>query len=175
MDPLKGKITPFQRLWHQWKSLRNVPFRKKWFVGYDLDANTYWEFSNANNPVGRLRRIVEYHEKGKNFTDYKIPPRWIQWLRHTRYDYPSLQTLIAEEQRQEAMKILASRADERWKQESVLEENKRILNERVRSANQAIGRSPDEQFEQNTNERQQNLLRVEEESPIESANIQPRR
>lgn len=171
MDPLKNKVTPFQRLWHQWKSLRNVPFRKKWFVGYDLDGNSYWEFSNVNNPVGRLRRIVQYRVRKGNFTDYKLPPMWLQWLRHTRRESPSLFQLIAEEQRQEAMKILAQRADERWKKESVIENDKRIMNERMKNVHAAVG-GEENDLEKKKNKQQ---FKVEEESPIQAAKIQPRR
>lgn len=170
IDPLKNKVTPFQRLWHRWKSLKSVPFRKKWFVGYDLDGNTYWEFSNVNNPVGRLRRIVQYREKKGNFTDYKLPPMWLQWLRHTRRESPSLFHLIAEEQRQEAMKILAQRADERWKKESMIENDKRIMAERMRNVHQAVGAS-----ESDDKKEKRPQLKVEEESPIQEAKIQPRR
>lgn len=171
MDYLKGKVTPFQKIWHQWKSLKNVPLRKKWFVGYDLDGNTYWEFSNYNNPQGKLRRIVEYREKKGNFTDYKLPPMWLQWLRHTRPERPTLQNLLAEQQRQQAMKILAQRADERWKQESVLEEDKRIMNERMRNVHDVIG----EQKSEDVRNKSPYQIPNKEESPIKEANVKPRR
>lgn len=169
MDLLKGKITPFQKIWHQWKSLKNVPFRKKWFVGYDLDGNTYWEFSNYNNPRGRLRRIVEYREKKSNFTDYKLPPMWLQWLRHTRPQMPTLQQLLAEEQRQQVMKILAQRADNKWKQESVVEEDKRIMSEKMKNVHQVI------ESQNGSEQKPKSQYQVEEESPIQAAKIQPRR
>jgi hypothetical protein len=70
-DPLRGKVSPLKQWWHKWQAARNVPFRKKFFVGYDLDGNTYWEFKNHNDPY-RMRRIVEYRLPRLNLIDHKI-------------------------------------------------------------------------------------------------------
>lgn len=72
MEHIKGRVGPIKRIYHKWKALRTVPFRKKFFVGYDLDGNTFWEFHDPNNPT-RLRRIVEYRVKNLPFVDYKLP------------------------------------------------------------------------------------------------------
>lgn len=72
MDLIRDKVTPFKQMIHRWKALRTVPFRRKFFIGYDLDGNTYWEFRNDNNPL-RARRIVDYREPNKNWVDYKMP------------------------------------------------------------------------------------------------------
>lgn len=72
MEHLKGKVTPFKQMYYKWRALRTVPFRKRFFVGYDLDGNTYWEFFNPNNPF-RPRRIVDYRIPNKNWVDYKMP------------------------------------------------------------------------------------------------------
>lgn len=43
-----------------------------------------------------------------------LTAQWMQWLRHTRFDPPSLVEQQADQIRQERMKILAAVADERW-------------------------------------------------------------
>ncbi|CAN6664920.1 hypothetical protein TRVA0_036S00936 [Trichomonascus vanleenenianus] len=113
-DFLKGKVTPLKQMYHKWRALKSVPFRKKWFIGYDLDGNTFWEFQNYNDPL-RMRRIVEYKAKNLNYVDYKIPPQWHQWLRHNRPASPTLEELAADKIRQDALKGLIREADERWK------------------------------------------------------------
>lgn len=114
MEHIQGKVTPFRQAYLKWCSLRTVPFRKKFFIGYDLDGNTYWEFHNYNNPY-RPRRIVEYRETNLNWVDYKMPPQWMQWLRYTRPHYPTLEELYNDKVRQEVLKLKVKAADERWK------------------------------------------------------------
>ncbi|VVT56712.1 uncharacterized protein SAPINGB_P005228 [Magnusiomyces paraingens] len=113
MELIKDKVPRFTQLYHQWRALRNVPFRKKFFIGYDLDGNTYWEFFNPNNPL-RPRRIVDYRETRKNWVDYKMPPQWMQWLRFARPTYPTLEELAADKQRQELLKYRVMEAEQRW-------------------------------------------------------------
>ncbi|PVH99543.1 hypothetical protein DM02DRAFT_614961 [Periconia macrospinosa] len=81
-------------------------------LGYDLEGNTYWEFKDNLN-ANRFRRIVEYSRK-THFSDVNVPPQWMQWLRHTRYEPPSIADQKAEVYRQERMKVLAAQADARW-------------------------------------------------------------
>lgn len=111
---LKGKVSPLRQLYHLWKSKRNVPFRKKFFVGYDLDGNTFWEFQNYNDPK-RMRRIVDYQQKRLNYVDYKLSPQWMQWLRFNRPSHPTLDELIQDQKRQMELKGLVKMANERWK------------------------------------------------------------
>lgn len=94
--------------------MRTVPFRTKFFIGYDLDGNTYWEFHNPNNPY-RPRRIVEYRENKGNWVDYEMPPQWMQWLRFTRPNYPTLEELYADKVRQETLILKVKAAEARWK------------------------------------------------------------
>lgn len=114
MELLKSKISPTRQAYLKWRSLRNIPFRTKFFVGFDLDGNTYWEFHDPNNP-DRLRRIVEYKDVALNWVDYKCPPQWVQWLRHARPHYPTLQELHDDKVRQELLKIKVQLANEKWK------------------------------------------------------------
>lgn len=76
MEHLKDKVSPLRQMYFKWRSLRNVPFRKKFFIGYDLDGNTYWEFYNENNPY-KARRIIDYRVQTKNWSDYKMPRKFI--------------------------------------------------------------------------------------------------
>ncbi|KAH7135197.1 hypothetical protein B0J11DRAFT_154719 [Dendryphion nanum] len=100
-----------RRLWLNWKMMR-LPWRKRWLVGYDLEGNTFWEFQDALNS-NRFRRIVEY-SRSTYHSDVNVPPQWMQWLRHTRAEPPSLAEQRADVFRQEQMKVLAAAADARW-------------------------------------------------------------
>lgn len=112
-----NKHTSWQRMIHRWQARRDIPFRKRFFVGYDLNGNTYWEFTPDGN-MDRLRRKMEPVEKEIFEADYfeKIPPQWLQWLRRTRYEPPTLEELVEDKNRQERIKILALQADLKWTQ-----------------------------------------------------------
>ena len=69
----------------------------------------------------RPRRIVKYPTH-VHPGDIVLTPAWLQWLRHTREEGPSVQEQQVEVQRQENVKVLAQKADERWReQESFLD------------------------------------------------------
>lgn len=118
--PITIAVSRPLQLWHKWKSLRNVPFRKSWFVGYDLEGNSYWEYLDRNNPY-RLRRKVQFNDRHKLYVDFEAKPQWIQWLRHTRANAPTLEELIQDNIRQRRLKILAEQAKLRWKSMSAKE------------------------------------------------------
>lgn len=103
----------WRHLYHRFKAL-NLPFRRRWFKGYDLDENTYWEFIAQ----GKLRRLVEFKEKADTIGEYsqrRISPFWSSWLRFTRDAPPTMQELMEEEQRKLRIKQLAWIADQKWK------------------------------------------------------------
>lgn len=102
------------QFWHKWKALRRVPFRKSWFVGYDLEGNSYWEMIDHNNPH-RLRRKVSLDRPYFHFSDFKPHPMWMQWLQFTRPTAPSLIDLVNDAKRLNRMKLLALQAEEKWK------------------------------------------------------------
>lgn len=132
MDPLKNKYTYLQRLSHQFQRRRDIPFRKKFFVGYDLAGNTYWEFTIDGN-MQRLRRKLEPFEKKLFKVDYfkDVPPQWLQWLRRTREHAPTLEELINDQVRQQKIKVLAAQADEKWHMEKQrLEQEQQLKLER---------------------------------------------
>ncbi|CAD6449197.1 0294aedc-f7f3-4439-bb9a-e73838e30635 [Sclerotinia trifoliorum] len=105
------QLSPIRKAWYRWKSLR-FPWRKRFFVGLDLQSNSFWEFRDAIN-AGRMRRIVQAPPLTQ-YSDVRISPQWHQWLRHTRADAPSIEELLGDVARQERLKILARQADERW-------------------------------------------------------------
>lgn len=98
--------------------------------GADLAGNTFWEFKDAMNS-NRFRRIVRYNPRAQ-YADVKISrmadngsvlqvttngcvtAQWHQWLRHTRWEAPSIQEQQYDVSRQAQMKQLAQQADERW-------------------------------------------------------------
>ncbi|KAF2110725.1 hypothetical protein BDV96DRAFT_198910 [Lophiotrema nucula] len=100
-----------RRLWLQWKTLQ-LPWRKQWLAGFDLEGNTYWEFKDVVHAL-RNRRIVKY-ARWTHHGDVNVPPQWMQWLRHTRFEPPSINEQRADVFRREQMKVLAAEADARW-------------------------------------------------------------
>ncbi|KAK9473162.1 uncharacterized protein V1510DRAFT_402542 [Dipodascopsis tothii] len=110
----RPNISTFRHYYYKWRALRNVPFRKKFFVGFDLDGNTFWEFYSDLNP-GRMRRLVELRRSIPSYVDYKMPPQWNQWLRAVRPDPPTMEELMAEEQRLNTLSRRVAAADARWK------------------------------------------------------------
>lgn len=114
----------FKEFWFKWRSLRNIPFRKKFFIGSDLKGNTYWEFS-IDGSSRSLRRIVQYATPGEHYnqtaSSQDLQPQCIMWLRKIRPDFPTIQELVGDLQRQHGMKILAAQANERWKKDSLLQ------------------------------------------------------
>lgn len=101
-----------QQAWYRWKSLR-LPWRKKYFIGLDLQGNTFWEFCDTlSSDKFRMRRIC--HPKSVQYSELNLTPSWIQWLRHTRQSPPSLTEQSQDLVRQRNLKILAAEADARW-------------------------------------------------------------
>ncbi|KAK6201307.1 uncharacterized protein RJT21DRAFT_1253 [Scheffersomyces amazonensis] len=114
-DPMRSKYPMWKLALHKFQARRDIPFRRKFFIGYDLFGNTYWEFTIDGN-LQRLRRKMEPYKEQLFKVDYfsTVPPPWLQWLRRTRYDAPTLQELIEEQSRQERIKLLAQNADAKW-------------------------------------------------------------
>lgn len=75
-------------------------------------GNTFWEFKDQLN-AERLRRTVRYSRK-THYADVQVSPQWHQWLRHTRWEPPTLQEQAADVARQTQLKHNARLADERW-------------------------------------------------------------
>jgi NADH dehydrogenase [ubiquinone] 1 alpha subcomplex assembly factor 2 len=147
MDPLKGKYTPFQRLLHKFQARRDIPLRRKFFMGYDLHGNTYWEFTLDGN-MQRLRRKLEPYQEQLFKADYAltIPPQWLSWLRRTRVTAPTLEELVSDQLRQERIKILAQAASDKWylEKQRMEEEHQLKLKEELQRAKQPVQASANE-------------------------------
>ena len=145
MDLIKNKYTPWQRLKHVWRAHRDIPFRKKFFVGYDLNGNTYWEFTPDGNQ-NRLRRILHPYKTQFFEADYypTIPPQWLQWLRRTRPHAPTLEELVNDQLRQQRMHVLSQYAEEKW-----TNEKKRLEAEHQKELNKELGKSEEEHGKEN--------------------------
>lgn len=56
-----------------------------------------------------------------------VPPQWLQWLRRTRFDAPTLEELINDQVRQQKIKVLAAHAESKWYEEKQrLEEEQKL-------------------------------------------------
>ena len=61
-----------------------------------------------------MRRIVQYPTRA-HLSDVNVSPQWLQWLRHTRTEAPSIEEQSQDVVRQENLKVLAAQADQRWR------------------------------------------------------------
>lgn len=180
MDPLKGKYTHWQRLVHQFKARRDIPFRKQFFVGYDLHGNTYWEFTIDGN-MQRLRRKLEPYQKLLFKSDYltSIPPQWLQWLRRTRDTVPTLEELINDQVRQQKIKVLAQHADAKWTAEKVRLEQEQHIKlqqelERAKLEDEAYAKKTEVKKDEEADPWKQ-AEDSKDLNPVETAFLKPRR
>ncbi|KAF3931970.1 hypothetical protein ABW20_dc0102321 [Dactylellina cionopaga] len=134
-------VSPYRRLYYRWKALR-LPWRRRYFIGMDLEGNTFWEFRDRLVP-SRPRRIMDFRggvHSLVNYADMRVDPQWHQWLRVTRIEPPTIQELTAEVTRRKVMVERARLADERWAKGSSLlkrpgeEELKQLEERAVRTA-----------------------------------------
>ncbi|KAF3922506.1 hypothetical protein AA313_de0210297 [Arthrobotrys entomopaga] len=108
-------LPPFKRLYYRWKSMR-LPWRKRYFIGMDLEGNTFWEFRDRL-VASRARRIIDFRggvHSLANYSEFRVDPQWHQWLRCTRYEPPTVAELQAEVTRRKTMVERVRLADERW-------------------------------------------------------------
>jgi NADH dehydrogenase [ubiquinone] 1 alpha subcomplex assembly factor 2 len=115
--------------------------------GSDLQGNTYWEF-RSQLQAGHFRRILQPLDKKLHHSDVQLSPQWLQWLRYTRLEPPSIEELQQDVLRQERMKVLAKEADARWEsKESFLVQPESMENRligQLKAANaEATGTPPD--------------------------------
>lgn len=116
-DKLKAfyeRVPVWKQLYFKWKALPNVPFRKKFFVGYDLEANTYWEFYiDGKKPNIRPRRLMEPYKPEPLLLNYfdRIPIQWVQWLKFSRKNPPSIFDILQDEERVRKLQIMSQFRD----------------------------------------------------------------
>ncbi|RHZ76451.1 hypothetical protein Glove_197g79 [Diversispora epigaea] len=109
---MSSRISHLLTLWKQ----ARLPWRSRVFVGTDLSGNEYYESVTALN--GRTRRIVEMKEK-KLLSDYEedaLPVQWQSWLRHTRYDPPTIDEIKLANKRRETIIQKAKAFDKEWEE-----------------------------------------------------------
>ncbi|GBL51512.1 hypothetical_protein [Candidozyma auris] len=192
MDPIASKYPYWKRILHKFQARRDIPFRKKFFMGYDLHGNTYWEFTLDGN-MGRLRRKLEPYQQSLFKTDHfeSVPPQWHQWLRRTRQNAPTLQELIDDQLRQQRIKILAQHADQKWQNEKMrlenenrmtlqaeldkVEEENKKFQEEVEKVKKSAAESESAAPNSDDPWAQADAQAKSEESPIASASIKPRK
>ncbi|KAL9040032.1 MAG: hypothetical protein Q9214_004637, partial [Letrouitia sp. 1 TL-2023] len=93
--------------------------------GTDLAGNAYYYFAPTSS--ARPRRILQQNPRVP-YADIQIPPQWHQWLRYTRPTPPTLQEQRDDMLRQERLKVLVQRADERWRSKPSLMDQPRRRN-----------------------------------------------
>ena len=103
-----SRVSVWKQLYYKWRGLKGVPLRKKFFVGYDLDANTYWEYFQDGKHL-RPRRMVEPYEPQKLIFNYfdKVPIQWAQWLKFSRKTPPSIFDILQDEERVRKLQIMS--------------------------------------------------------------------
>ncbi|KAI9653949.1 MAG: hypothetical protein M1831_005634 [Alyxoria varia] len=102
-----------------------VVFDWEGVYGQDLTGATYWEFLPPSTT--KPRRIVQYPRHLRaHLSDVNLSPAWLQWLRHTRPSPPSVQEQRDDVMRMERTRMLAERADERWKDKERLSDDPRL-------------------------------------------------
>ncbi|KAI8583916.1 hypothetical protein K450DRAFT_220579 [Umbelopsis ramanniana AG] len=119
----------FQRFSYVYKTSR-FPWKKHVLIGHDLSGNEYWQAPNPNQPNGRPKRWVKMLEKQResDFTQDKLPVQWQAWLRHTRPTTPTIQEIIAADQRRLMIQERARQLDEEWARRKLeLEEQEALL------------------------------------------------
>ncbi|OIW33650.1 hypothetical protein CONLIGDRAFT_186783 [Coniochaeta ligniaria NRRL 30616] len=106
-------VSPFAKIWYKWKTLP-LPWRRQVLAGVDLKGNTFWELRDKRAAeLGRVRRMVKT-PRSTHYGEVVVSPAWHQWLRHTRFEPPSVDEQRTELLRQERIKALAAQADARW-------------------------------------------------------------
>lgn len=187
MDPIASKYSVWKRIIHKFQSRRDIPFRKRFFVGYDLHGNTYWEFTLDGN-MQRLRRKMEPYQEFMFKADYfsTVPPPWLQWLRRTRNTPPTLQELMEEQFRQQNIKALANEANAKWESQKLLLEQQQKAKlqaelDKVKQRSETSQSKPVKEDEQEASQKDQtakddpwaqaNEAQQKDYNPIETAKI----
>ncbi|CAH1764862.1 18723_t:CDS:2, partial [Entrophospora sp. SA101] len=95
-----------------------LPWRRQILVGSDLFGNEYYESIKPIMDNGRTKRIVYMKKKGI-ISDYiveDIPVQWQSWLKHTRFNSPTIEELINNNKRQELILSRAKKLDKEWEE-----------------------------------------------------------
>ena len=104
----------FVKAYYRFKAIK-LPWRRKFFRGFDLDGNSFYESYNPLTPH-KMRRTVKYIKDG-HYTDNNVTPQWMQWLRHTRTEAPTESELLQEVHRIQATRQNAFLISQKWDEE----------------------------------------------------------
>ncbi|CAG8568758.1 15776_t:CDS:2, partial [Acaulospora colombiana] len=82
----------------------------------DLSGNEYYEAVRVIN--GRKKRTVEMKEERPlcEYDSDEVPVQWQSWLRHTRFDPPTIEELISANKRKEMIIQRAKALDKEWEE-----------------------------------------------------------
>ncbi|KAI8340060.1 hypothetical protein BC941DRAFT_239780 [Chlamydoabsidia padenii] len=110
-----------QRLSVSYKNLK-LPWKKNVLVGTDLDGNEYWEMPSPLG--GRYKRWVQMkeHDDYAVFNQNQLPVQWQAWLRHTRYEAPTISELVQEQRRRMIIQERAKKLEQEWEQKKLLKQ-----------------------------------------------------
>ncbi|KAK9898476.1 hypothetical protein P389DRAFT_193510 [Cystobasidium minutum MCA 4210] len=92
--------------------------RWKYFAGYDLEGNRYFELPHPLNP-NSSKRTIDYRVK-RDWADYQfqsMPAQWNAWMRRTRQDPPTIEELQKDVARQERLKQNVALLDQAYAEE----------------------------------------------------------
>ncbi|CAI2162946.1 13826_t:CDS:2 [Funneliformis geosporum] len=109
-------MSSLSRFTTAWKHIR-FPWRSIVYVGSDNIGNEYFESTKKIN--GRTKRMVELKVK-KELVDYsgdEIPVQWGSWLRHTRYDPPTIEEIVLANKRRELIIERAKKLDQEYEEQ----------------------------------------------------------
>ncbi|CAD6889810.1 unnamed protein product [Tilletia laevis] len=91
--------------------------RSRYFVGYDLNGNSYHELPSRSGSTDprHTRRSIDWKEKlhPAEYDQSSIPAQWGAWLRHTRRNPPTLEELQMDAERIIRVRANAKLIDER--------------------------------------------------------------
>ncbi|CAB4376110.1 hypothetical protein RhiirA5_267315 [Rhizophagus irregularis] len=106
----------FSRFITTWKHAR-FPWRTRFYVGSDHLGNDYYESTRKIN--GRTKRMVEIKGKQDDIFDFfsnEIPVQWNSWLRHTRYDSPTIEEIVLANKRRDLIIERAKKLDQEYEE-----------------------------------------------------------
>lgn len=92
--------------------------RWRYFAGYDLDGNRYFEMPHPLNP-NSSKRTVDYRIK-RDWADYQfssMPVQWSAWMRRTRQNPPTIEELQQDVARRERLQRNVALLDQAYQEE----------------------------------------------------------
>ncbi|RKP39664.1 hypothetical protein BJ085DRAFT_37246 [Dimargaris cristalligena] len=107
-------MSQIRTLLQTWTTLR-LPWRRTVLAGRDHFGNNYFEKREKDRIYPR--RWVELTTDSDHYSQYdvnKVPVQWQSWLRHTRFDPPSVEEIAKADARRELIQQRAKEIDREW-------------------------------------------------------------